>query len=196
MSSAIQIETIGVSRYAPAGANSINLYQVNGQEGLTLAQLIMSVCIKRATQDELMAVSSMNRMNGSAAKLKAAALVLEQIMADGSSWDDKIDIAAAKYTPTQVAADATIKEFVTKELGIDEKTLLSPLTDEKSSYDNRLAAADTITAVMDKLNREVETESVRLQTILGRRDVEYRMSASMVRSITDCGMNTANAMMR
>lgn len=194
MSSAIQVETIGVSRYAPAGSDAIRLFSVNGQSGLTLGQLIMSVCIKRATQDELMSVTSMNRMNGDAMKLHAAALVLEQVMASNSSWDDKIDIAASKYTPTQVAADATLKEFVTKELGVTS-SLPESLSTSGGSDDNRLRAAELISAQMDKLNRSAELESIRLQTILSRRDVEYRTAASSVSSILKCAENTANTIL-
>jgi len=191
----IEVEVIGQSRYAPLGAKAVCLYGVNGEEGLTLSQLIMSVCIKRATLDEMMAVTAMNRMSADTKKLEAAALVVEQIMASDSSWDQKIDIASSGYVPTQVASDATLWDFVTKELGISKSNLPATLSTSGGSDDNRLLAADLITPVMDNLNRTAEESSIRLQTILGRRDVEYRTAGATTTAISKCAENTANAIL-
>jgi len=195
MGSGIEVEIIGQSRYAPLGSKAVCLYGVNGVEGLTLSQLIMAVCIKRATLDELMAVRAMNNMSADAKKLEATALVVEQIMAEGSSWDQKIDIASSGYVPTQVGADATLWDFVTKELGIPAANLPVKLSTSGGSDDNRLLAADQITPVMDQLNRTAEEASIRLQTILGRRDVEYRTAGSTTTAISKCAENTANAIL-
>ena len=48
----IDVQQIGTNRYAPAGADAVRLYSTNGSEGLTLAQLVAAVCIRRSAHLE------------------------------------------------------------------------------------------------------------------------------------------------
>jgi len=185
--SAIQLEAVGTLRYAPEGANTSYHYRVNGQSDLTLGQLIMSVCLQRAALDESMSVLTMNRMNATAAKMAATANVLEQVMADGTTWDTAIDIAKSGYQPQKVTAKASLKEFLETEIGVEG------LPEDLSTCKNRLLAADMIKQKIDELNRAAEEDSVQLQSEVSRRDTEYRTAASSVYGLGQAGMTIANA---
>lgn len=185
----VEIETIGTLRYAPAGSNSVNLYNVNGLEGQTLGQLVMAVCCQRAALDEQLAVVQMNRMNATATKMAATGCVLSQVVdaEGGTTWQTKIDIAGSDYEPEFVAADATLWDFLTKEVGV------TGLPERLDTIADRLAAADIIKEAMDRLNRAAEEESVKLESTVSRRDVEYRTAASTVLGIGKSGLAIANA---
>lgn len=187
--SAIMMEQIGTSRYAPAGADAIYTYSFNAQSGLRLGQLIMAICIQRAATDEQMAVVAANRMNRNAKKMAATANVLEQVMADDTTWNTTIDIAASGYTPVKVAYDASIYDFLTIEIGV------TGLSANLSTAQDRLNEADKIKVEVDALNRLAEEDSVSIQSALSRRDVEYRTAASMVYGLGQSGMTTANAIL-
>ena len=85
---AIGIETIAVNRYAPQGADAISLYSNGSAEGLTLAQLAISVCLQAASAYEGQSVVKMNILTRGAVKLDGAAQWMEKISwtAPHSGW--------------------------------------------------------------------------------------------------------------
>jgi len=185
--SAITMEPIATSRYAPEGSNAIYTYSFSAQTDLRLGQLIMAICIQRAAADEQLAVNASNRMNRDARKMAATANVLEQVVSGNASWETSIDITSSGYTPTKVAADASILEFLEKEIGV------TGLPASLSSEADRFKAADKIKVEVDRLNRAAEMDSVQVQSALSRRDVEYRSAASTVYGLGQAGLTTANA---
>ena len=80
----IEIQQIGTNRYAPAGADAVRLYAIDGAEGLTLAQLVAAVCIHRGAHLETRAVSRMNKMTQNNHYLQAMSGVCSQL-AGGAS---------------------------------------------------------------------------------------------------------------
>ena len=100
----IGIEQIATNRYAPQGADAISLYSNGSAEGLTLAQLAISVCLHAASAYEGQSVVKMNILTRGAVKLDGAA-----------QWMEKIANGSADWTQA--------KAYITSELGISDAAL-------------------------------------------------------------------------
>ena len=100
----IGIEQIATNRYAPQGADAISLYSNGSAEGLTLAQLAISVCLQAASAYEGQSVVKMNILTRGAVKLDGAAQWMEKIANGSADW-------------------AQAKAYITSELGISDAAL-------------------------------------------------------------------------
>ena len=109
---AIGVETIALNRYAPQGADAISLYSNGSAEGLTLAQLAISVCLQAASAYEGQSVVKMNILTRGAVKLDGAA-----------QWMEKIANGSADWTQA--------KAYITSELGISDAALPDALTQQQ-----------------------------------------------------------------
>ena len=56
----IETEKIGEMRYATDASSAVNLYSTGTASGLTLGQLVMSVCLNTAASYEKQSVNKMN----------------------------------------------------------------------------------------------------------------------------------------
>ena len=157
MISNIQIAT---NRYAPSGADAISLYANGAADGLTLGQLVISVCMHAASAYERQSVVKMNAMTSGAVKLD-----------DGAKWMGRIANGTANW------ADA--KAFLTNVLGIDAATLPSDI----DSYDKRMAAVKAAKEKIDALAQQQQRDMIDLQTLVNRRDVAYSTSSNVIRSL-------------
>ena len=157
----IQATAIGTNRYAPAGANAINLYDNGAGTGLTIAQLVVSVCMRAATACEAQSVVKMNMMTAGATKLD-----------DGAKWMGRIADGSADW--------AAAKAFMTGELGIDAATL----PDAIDSFDKRMAAVKAVKEKLDALAQQQQRDMIDLQTLVNRRDVAYSTSSNVVSSLS------------
>ena len=154
---AIGIETIAVNRYAPQGADAISLYSNGSAEGLTLAQLAISVCLQAASAYEGQSVVKMNVLTRGAVKLDGAAQWMEKI---ANGW-------------TQA------KAYITSELGISD----AALPDAINTYDKRMAAVKAVKEKIDALTQQQQRDMIDMQTLVNRRDVAYSTSSNVVRTL-------------
>ena len=152
---AIGIETIAVNRYAPQGADAISLYSNGSAEGLTLAQLAISVCLQAASAYEGQSVVKMNILTRGAVKLDGAAQWMEKIANGSADW-------------------AQAKAYITSELGISDATL---------TYDKRMAAVKAVKEKIDALTQQQQRDMIDMQTLVNRRDVAYSTSSNVVRTL-------------
>ena len=157
---AIGIETIAVNRYAPQGADAISLYSNGSAEGLTLAQLAISVCLQAASAYEGQSVVKMNVLTKGAVKLDGAA-----------QWMEKIANGSADWTQA--------KAYITSELGISD----AALPDAINTYDKRMAAVKAVKEKIDALTQQQQRDMIDLQTLVNRRDVAYSTSSNVVRTL-------------
>ena len=157
---AIGIETIAVNRYAPQGADAISLYSNGSAEGLTLAQLAISVCLQAASAYEGQSVVKMNILTRGAVKLDGAA-----------QWMEKIANGSADWTQA--------KAYITSELGISD----AALPDAINTYDKRMAAVKAVKEKIDALTQQQQTDMIDMQTLVNRRDVAYSTSSNVVRTL-------------
>ena len=158
----IEINSIGTNKYAPEGAESINLYTNGEGRNLTIGQLIISVSLRAAAAYETQSVLKMNTMNSDTVKLKTASDWMAQILTDYSNvnW-------------------STAKSYLTGTIGIDSSSLPSDI----SSYANRIQAANAIKVKLDAFAQTQQQQMVDLQTLVNRRDVAYSTSANTIAAL-------------
>ena len=157
---AIGIETIALNRYAPQGADAISLYSNGSAEGLTLAQLAISVCLQAASAYEGQSVVKMNILTRGAVKLDGAAQWMEKIANGSADW-------------------AQAKAYITSELGISD----AALPDAINTYDKRMAAVKAVKEKIDALTQQQQRDMIDMQTLVNRRDVAYSTSSNVVRTL-------------
>ena len=157
---AIGVETIAVNRYAPQGADAISLYSNGSAEGLTLAQLAISVCLQAASAYEGQSVVKMNILTKGAVKLDGAAQWMEKIANGSADW-------------------AQAKAYITSELGISD----AALPDAINTYDKRMAAVKAVKEKIDALTQQQQRDMIDMQTLVNRRDVAYSTSSNVVRTL-------------
>ena len=157
----IEIEKIATNRYAPAGADAINLYStgLEGGETLTLGQLVIAVSMRSAAEYEAQGVVKMNRMAGGSETLEKAARYMEEIADETADW-------------------ATVKSFCQSELGIADE-----LPDAIDTYAKRMSAITALKAKVNTLTQQQQTDMIDLQTLVNRRDVAYSASSNIIRAL-------------
>ncbi len=156
----IGIEQIATNRYAPQGADAISLYSNGSAEGLTLAQLAISVCLQAASAYEGQSVVKMNILTKGAVKLDGAAQWMEKIANGSADW-------------------AQAKAYITSELGISD----AALPDAINTYDKRMAAVKAVKEKIDALTQQQQRDMIDMQTLVNRRDVAYSTSSNVVRTL-------------
>ena len=156
----IGIEQIATNRYAPQGADAISLYSNGSAEGLTLAQLAISVCLQAASAYEGQSVVKMNILTRGAVKLDGAA-----------QWMEKIANGSADWTQA--------KAYITSELGISD----AALPDAINTYDKRMSAVKAVKEKIDALTQQQQRDMIDMQTLVNRRDVAYSTSSNIVRTL-------------
>ena len=165
----IEIEKIATNRYAPSGADAINLYS-NGLEGgqhLTLGQLVIAVSMRSAAEYEAQSVVKMNRMSGGADQLNKVAEFMEEIANGAGDW-------------------AAIKTYCQTELGIKDE-----LPDAIDTYAKRMAAIAALKTKANALTQQQQTDMIDMQTLVNRRDVAFSASSNIVRALGTSQSNGA-----
>lgn len=164
----ISSQTVATNRYAPAGAQDINLYDVKGAEGLTLGQLVSAVCIRAASQYEAQSVVKMNEMTAGSSRL-----------AEMADWLEKIADGSADWT----AAKAALLSY-----GVDSSALPADL----SSYANRMKAVAALKAKLEQLTQSQQEDMIDVQTLVNRRDTAFSASTNVLSALNRSTLQTAN----
>ncbi|MBP5509542.1 MAG: hypothetical protein J6Z49_01340 [Kiritimatiellae bacterium] len=185
MSSIIQTQ-IGVNAYAPAGADAVNLYGVNGTSALTLPQLVAAVCIRRAAALEARSVAMMNEMTQNNGYMEVMADVVEQIVSGNATFSSRASLPDG-YRPRKAPANCTIKQFLTLECGISESALPS----EIDTYDRRVQVFTVLRQRMDSANTMSQQDAINLQSLINWRDVTYNMSSGVIAAYGTAATNMA-----
>ena len=185
----ITVEQIATNRYAPSGADAINLYSTGaeGGSGLTFTQLVMAVCLRSAAAYESQSVMKMNAMTAGSTKLDDAAEWLEQISAGVFKEGYDAKSALTFLTGTMGIAES---EFVVYEWSTTPGVINREL--DVSTYDMRMQAANALKSKMEALAREQQQEMIDLQTLVNRRDVAYSTSSNVVRAVGTSMTGEAN----
>ena len=174
--SIVQAEKIGTNPYAPAGANDVYLYDFGDVTGLTLPQLMMAICIRRAAIIEEQSVLKMNEVNASAAWLQVLAQVGEAILSR-SSLTARLDLSKTDYVPTNVPTQTTYRDFLIYEVGLEEKAVPSRLT----TSDQRTDLYRQLTDKMSAASTTNQEQVIDLQSLVSRRDSTFNASAATVK---------------
>ena len=183
----IEVQQIATNRYAPAGADAVRLYGVNGADGLTLAQLVAAVCIRRSAHLEARAVGRMNRMTKNNAWLEALGNVCKQV-ADGAELHTEANIPAA-YEPKHLSHGRDLYHFLMDEC----RSLGFRVTDfgYTPTYQQRMDIIGKLKTGMDKANTTSQQDIIELQSMVNWRDVTYNASSGIIARYGNSGMNMA-----
>ncbi len=159
---------IATNRYAPAGSESILMYDTGASGPLTLGQLVQAVCIRSAAVVEAQSVTKMNTMTAGSLQLETASTYLSQIVQETADWP-------------------AVKAYLTGTLGIPAQEL----PDNLSTYDKRIQAANALKAKVDALTQDQQENMIDLQTLVNRRDNAYSTSSNIVRSLATSSADNA-----
>lgn len=188
MATNIQLEIIGLNRYAAPESRAINSYSYGGASGLSVGQLMMAVCCRRAAAIEAQSVVKMNNLTSTTTWLKALSAVASQVLGGTAKMSDNADYGDSGYRPRKTST-TSIKDFLINECGVGE--------DKLSSYENLdnvnacEAVFDLFKSKLDAASTSAQQQTIDLQSLLSRRDVTYSTSATAVKNIMQCALNTA-----
>ena len=163
---------IAVNRYAPPGAEAINMYSMDGGDPLTLGQLMAAVCIRTGMNAELRGINKMNLMTANNELLDKASGYLNEIATNNvtSGW-------------------GTIKNFLMNTLSIES----SALPDNLNSYAKRNTAITAMKPKLEMLTRQAQEDMIDLQSLINRRDVCFSTGTNLIKSTGQSTMNIAQA---
>jgi len=166
----IQAVEIGKNRYAPAGADSINMYRMDGGQSLTFGQLMAAVCIRTGANLEAQSINKMNRMNLNVDLLDTASEYLSQLATN-----------TVTYWPT-------VRNFLRTKLGMSN----SEVPDNyDSSYNGRFKVINAMKTRMEGLTRQAQEDMIDVQSMINRRDVAFSTGTSLVKSTGGSSNNIA-----
>ena len=158
----IESVQIATNRYAPDGADAINLYATGAAESLTLGQLVIAVSLHSAAAYEAQSVNKMNSMASGS-----------QLLSEAADWLERM----VKNSPP--VNWARFEAFCINTLGVDANAL----PPDGVSFDRRMQAAKAMKGKMDALAQSRQQEMIDLQTLVNRRDVAYSTSSNIVRAL-------------
>ena len=167
---------IATNRYAPAGSESILMYDTGTSGPLTIGQLVQAVCIRSAAVVEAQSVTKMNTMTAGSLQLETASTYLSQIVQGTADW-------------------TAAKAYLTGTLGIPASELPDRIDEysgqTQTAYDRRIQAANALKAKMDALTQDQQENMIDLQTLVNRRDNAYSTSSNIVRSLATSSADNA-----
>ena len=168
----IEVNTIGVNRYAPEDSAAVNLYGYDYASDLTLTQLIQAICIRSAAVYEAQSVVKMNMMTAGSQTLADASVWLEQVANGNADWP-------------------AARTFCMDKLGIPSSSLPASTDNVNASYDKRMQVAAAMQDKMSALAQSQQEDMIDLQTLVNRRDVAYSTSSGVVRTMGQSQMQDA-----
>jgi len=173
--SSISATAASVNRYAPEGANRVELFTYNGAEGLTLGQLVAAVTIRRAAVLEQQSVFNMNELSKNVDKVNKACEYGEDILAE-------TDASRAKYRNV-------IRKFL-----IDLGCSSSALPGSIDTYADMMKAYEQLQAQLTSLNSTSDRLAIDLESSISRRDTVYTQSSNIVTHLGQSGLLSAAGM--
>ena len=174
----------------PLQANAYHVDGIRNVDGslrdLSIGQLVMAICLQRASALETDIVSMMSEMSTTAANLEALT-TCQQYFADNESKSFSITppITLTWNGKTMENVDSATKliNFLTSQdyVGI---TIA-----DSASLDDVIQA---ISSKMDSLNSVNQEELVQLQSLVSKRDQSYDLITNVLKSLNTVLVGTAN----
>lgn len=178
MIDAVQIAT---NRYAPDGAQAINMYNLDGTQ-LTLGQLVAAVCLRAGASMEAQTIRKVNSMNANTELIKEASSILQRLGEDtisDSEWP-------------------TARAWLINTLGVEASTLPTSLSTTimgitlGTSYEKRFQAINAMKVKLEALTRQAQEDMIDVQSMINKRDVAYTTGSSLVKSLGTSQNNIAS----
>ena len=192
------IDTIDLSMVSPESGEYLtaNIYYVEGVKDavgdlrpLSIGQLVMAICLKRAAELEGQIIEKMGAMERTSSKLEA----LTEIETEVVKWPAELQAAgnaARPLTNYRVSNDnAVYGGWKYKDALVDMGVISSDITYVRISGtpdSNDIMFDDFITAVeskMDEMNSFSQQSMIELQSLTNKRDQSYDMISNVLKSL-------------
>jgi len=165
---------------------SINVYSYNGATNLTLAQLLLAVCLYRANSMEQQTVDLMSKMSDNTNKLNNISTQADTLAS--------VEVASTYNYTTQVTVDGTsytFWNFCVKYAGVSESDLPTG-SNNCWNYDQRMTVYNLLKTKMDALNTISQEDMIDLQSLLNKRDQAYDLASNGSKVLMNSALSTAN----
>jgi len=177
---AIGIDTFDLSMTSPDTGRYLtaNFYTVDGVTNadgslrqLSIGQLVMAICLNRASKLETDIIALMEEMNSTSAQLAAMTQIEEDIL-DGGANMDNISTSHVTYNGT----DYTFYNFLVNVLGMSSSAVPTGFVDGSNT--------DFITALEAKMDeKNTFQKMIELQSLTNKRDQSYDMISNVLKSL-------------
>ena len=204
---AIGIDTFDLSMVNPETGRYLtaNFYTVEGVENadgslrqLSIGQLVMAICLNRASKLETDIIALMEEMNTTSAQLKA----LTEIETEVLKWPDELKQAgtsARSLNNYNVSSDNAAYPGVTfKTALVDMGVIANGISYVRVSGNpdsDDIMYDDFITALeskMDEKNTFSQQKMIELQSLTNKRDQSYDMVSNVLKSLNTVLVGTVN----
>jgi len=178
-----------------------NVYHVTGiDRELTLQQVVMAVCLHRATQLESDVVGMMASMSQTTVNLESLTTMQEAIVENQSVTNYGGMLTGLEWycvdTNGQFTGTHKTGQSITSLTGLVSALKELGLSDEKAKKITSDTTPDelvsTIGSLMDSFNTVNQTQMIDLQSYTNKRDQSYDMITNIIKSMNNTLLGTAN----
>ena len=177
------------SRIGGTGMQTARYYTVDGVENLdgtpralSIGQLVMALCLQRATELEAEIIKIVEDLNRTSEDLERLTEIETAIV---NATDSSVNLKTTKLTGT----DISYYDFLTKS---DYKIGLTGVPETASSSSSQLIT--DIEAKMDSHNSFSQQTMIDLQSQTAKRDQSYDMISNILKSLNTTLMTNVNNM--
>jgi len=166
-------------------------YTVEGVENpdgslrqLSIGQLVMAICLNRASKLEADIIALMEEMSATSAQL-AALTEIENDILDGGANMNNINTSHVTYD----GRDYTLYDFLVNVMGFSPSDVPTGFVDASNT--------DLITLIeskMDEKNSFSQQKMIELQSLTNKRDQSYDMISNVLKSLNTVLVGNANNM--
>ena len=171
-------------RYLTARAYTVE--GVNNVDGtpreLSIGQLVMAICLQRATALEAGIIALMEEMNSTSVKLELMTQIEADIL-DGGANMDNINTSHVTYE----GRDYDFRAFLVNVVHMDAASVPTGFVSASDS--------DFITALeakMDEMNSFSQKTMIELQSLTSKRDQSYDMISNILKSLNTVQVGIVN----
>ncbi len=178
-------EYLTARTYTVDGVNNVD----DTPRELSIGQLVMAICLQRATAVEAGIVALMEEMNLTSAKLEALTKIEEDILASTVNMNtSKLKYDGVEYTYKQfLQKPATGQEPPLSPLG---ENAIANVPDTASAASAQLIS--DIESAMDSMNSFSQQKMIELQSQTAKRDQAYDMISNILKSLNTVLVGIAN----
>jgi len=151
---------------------------------LSIAQLVMAVCLERAVKIESDIIATMNDLNKTSSELQALTEMENEIVTTDGKAGRYIDL-----TTKTLSSDSSKTYYAAlEEMGIDRQILDDSVHASSESSD----LINAIEKAMDQRNSINQETMINLQSMTSKRDQSYDMIANISKSLNQVATGIVN----
>lgn len=160
-----------------------NVYDVTFDDGtkrtMSVGQLVMAICLERATEMEAEVVDIMNTMAGTTNNIDTLADIETKIL-EASANKDEISLSSIEGNWVVTRTDPDTGEIISEMAQFASQALSLMGVSYTSSATSTI---EYIESKMDELNTNSQEQMITLQSQTNKRDQAYEMISNVLKSI-------------